>query len=134
MTSPKIDIDNDEIFDLERLITDGTNAIVPIIVEFPVYANEKLTTKKYALNIKPIKSYDIDNATRIGLKNPKTDFNTELVKRGLCNTDGDLLPSETVEKLPAGVVTQLAEKICEISGIRQDTEVNKDLLKEMMGF
>lgn len=124
----------DEVFDLETLITDGANSIVPLVIDFPVYQDDKLLVKKYAVNIKPIKAYDLDNATRIGFKNPDTSFNAEIVKRGLCTTDGETISPKTIDLLPAGVVAELADKICEISGIKQNKQDSKELVKEMMGF
>jgi hypothetical protein len=126
--------EEDEVFDLERLIVDGADARIPVEVEFPIYKDGELTYKKYGVMIKPLKSAELSNATQIGLKDKSSDVNTEIVKLGLCKKTGELYPEDFIEKLPAGVVNKLCEKICEVSGIRQDKERNDELIREMMGF
>ena len=123
-----------EIFDLETLIVDGTNARIHVEVDFPVYKNGEVHYKKYGAIIKPLPSHEFTNATQIGLKNFDTDVNTEIVKKGLCTKDGDLFPSDIVEKLPVGVIIKLAEKICEVSGIEQNKDDQTELVREVMGF
>ena len=123
-----------EIFDLETLIVDGANARIHVEVDFPVYKNGEVHYKKYGAIIKPLPSHEFTNATQIGLKNFDTDVNTEIVKKGLCTKDGDLFPSEVVEKLPVGVIIKLAEKICEVSGIEQNKDDQTELVREVMGF
>ena len=126
--------DNDETFDLERLILDGAEARIPVEVEFPVYKDGKLEYKKYGVMIRPLKSSEMSNATQKGLRDIDSDVNTEIVKRGLCRKTGEQFPEDIVEKLPAGVINKLTEKICEVSGIKQDKERNEELIREMMGF
>lgn len=123
-----------EVFDLETLIVDGADARIPIEVEFPIYKNGELKYKKYGVMIKPLKSSELTNATQKGLRDSNSDVNTEIVKLGLCRKTGAQYSPEIVEKLPAGVINKLTEKICEISGIHQDKEKNNELIREMMGF
>ena len=123
-----------ELFDLENLITDGADARIPLEVDFPIYKNGEMTHKKYGVIIRPLKSSELNNATQIGLRDSNSDVNTEIVKKGLLRKDGTSYPPEIVEKLPAGVINKLTEKICEISGIQTDNENNRELIKEMMGF
>ena len=125
---------DDNVFDLERLIVDGADARIPVEVDFPVYKDGELTVKKYGVMIRPLKSSELNNATQTGLRFDDTDVNTEIVKKGLCRKDGSPYDPEVVEKLPAGVINKLTEKICEVSGIQQDKERNAELIKEMMGF
>ena len=124
----------EEIFDLESLIVDGADARVYIEIGFPIYRDGEVKYSKYGAIIKPLPSSVFTNATQIGLKNPGTDVNTEIVKAGLCNKDGEAFPSEVVKKLPAGVIIEIANKICEISGIKQNDEDQAKLVKEVMGF
>lgn len=121
-------------FDLETLIIDGANARIPVEIDFPIYKNGELTYKKYGVMIRPLKSSELTNATQRGLRDIGSDVNTEIVKLGLCRKNGEQYSSEIVEKLPAGVINTLTEKICEISGIHQDKEKNNELIREMMGF
>ena len=125
---------DDDVFDLERLIVDGADARIPVEVDFPVYRDGELTVKKYGVMIRPLKSSELNNATQAGLRFDDTDVNTEIVKKGLCRKDGSPYDPDVVEKLPAGVINKLVEKICEVSGIQQDKERNAELIREMMGF
>ena len=125
---------NEEIFDLERLIVDGADARIPVEVDFPVYNDGELEYKRYGVMIRPLKSSELNNATQVGLRFDDTDVNTEIVKLGLCRKDGSPYDPDVVEKLPAGVINKLTEKICEVSGIQQDKEKNAELIREMMGF
>ena len=125
---------DDDVFDLERLIVDGADARIPIEIDYPVYKDGELTTKKYGVMIRPLKSFELNNATQRGLRDDSTDMNTEIVKLGLCRKDGEPFDPDIVEKLPAGVINKLTEKICEVSGIQQDKERNAELIREMMGF
>lgn len=129
--------DIDELNDLETLetlITAGTNARIPVEIDFPIYTDGELVYKKYAAMIRPLKSIEFSNASQLGLRDHYTDVNTEIVKRGLCTKNGEPYNPKIVEELPAGVINQLTEHICEISGIKRDKEANAELIKEMMGF
>ena len=125
---------DDDVFDLERLIVDGADARIPVEVDFPVYTDGELEYRKYGVMIRPLKSSELNNATQRGLQFDDTDVNTEIVKLGLCKKNGEAYPEDIVEKLPAGVINKITEKICEVSGIQQDKEKNAELVREMMGF
>ena len=131
---PMNEFNDDDVFDLERLIVDGADARIPVEVDYPVYHNGELVYRKYGAMIRPIRSSELNNATQIGLSDDTTDVNTEIVKKGLCCKDGTPFDPDVVEKLPAGVINKLTEKICEVSGIQQDKEKNAELIREMMGF
>ena len=130
----KLNDDSVDVFDLENLIVDGANAKIHIEVDFPVYKDGELKHMKYGAIIHPLSSTEFTNATQIGLKNPSTDVNTEIVKKGLCTKNGEPFPSELVEKLPVGVIVNIANKICEVSGIEANEENQAKLVKEVMGF
>lgn len=123
-----------ELMDLETLIIDGTNARIPVELEIPIYNDGELVYKTYGALIKPLTSNELNNATQLGLKDDATDVNTEIVKLGLCKKDGTLYNEEIVEKLPAGVINALTEKILDASGVKQDKEQNTEFLRELMGF
>lgn len=116
----------EEIFDLESLITDGIEAKVPIEIKYG--------EKTFGALIKPLTSTEWNNATRINLKNPKTTADIELVKKGLYNLNGEKYPPETIEKLPAGIILEIMKQIAKISGIELNTKENKEIAKELMGF
>ena len=123
-----------EMFELENLITDGADARIPLEVNFPVYKDGKMTTKKYGVIIRPITSAELNNATKIGLKDNNSDVNTEMVKKEILTKNNQNYPTKKKKKLPVGVINELATKICEVSGIQQTDQDNSKLIKEMMGF
>lgn len=133
-------INNDDIgleideFGLEQLIIDGADARIPLEIEFPFYKDGELTSRKYGVMIRPIKSSELNNATQRGLTDDATDVNTEIVKIGLCKKNGEPYSPEVVEKLPAGVINKLVEKIFDVSGIQTDKEAGEKYMREMMGF
>ena len=115
-----------EVLDLESLITDGVNAKVPVEITYK--------GKNYGAILKPLTNPEWNNATRIGLGNTKSSSELELLKRGLYTKNDKKFPAEIIEKLPAGVVMELAKELARISGISINVEDNVKLAKEMLGF
>lgn len=115
-----------EVLDLESLITDGVNAKVPVEITYK--------GKTYGAILKPLTNPEWNNATRIGLGNTKSSSELELLKRGLYTKNDKKFPAEIIEKLPAGVVMELAKELARISGISINVEDNVKLAKEMLGF
>ena len=115
-----------EVLDLESLITDGANAKVPVEITYK--------GKNYGAILKPLTNPEWNNATRIGLGNTKSSSELELLKRGLYTKNDKKFPAEIIEKLPAGVVMELAKELARISGISINVEDNVKLAKEMLGF
>ena len=129
-----LEIDNRE-FDLETLIVDGAKARIPIEVEFPIYHEDgTMTYEKRGAVVKPLKSHELTNASQIGLRVDDTDVNTEIVKAGLCRKNGEPYPPGVVESFPAGVITALAMKILDVSGVKPDKEATDRFIREMAGF
>ena len=122
--------EEEEIFNLESLITDGADARVPIEIKFPT----KTGTKRAAAMIRPLTNVEWNNAIRIARKNFTTTNEIELLKIALYTKDGEPFPKELVEKIPNGVVIKLVQILSEISGI-EITEENMKMAKEMLaGF
>ena len=122
--------EEEEIFNLESLITDGADARVPIEIKFPT----KTGTKRAAAMIRPLTNVEWNNAIRIARKNFTTTNEIELLKIALYTKDGEPFPKELVEKIPNGVVIKLVQTLSEISGI-EITEENMKMAKEMLkGF
>lgn len=117
---------NDEVFDLETLITEGTDAYVPLKFKYPN------TDKTVGVYIKPVTSQEFVNATRLGENN----IFINVVAMALFGQNKKQIPIEIIQKLPAGVVIELYKKIAEISGIptEQNDEVNKEMVDKLMGF
>lgn len=120
-----LSMDN-EVLDLESLITDGVNAKVPVEITYD--------GKKYGAILKPLTNPEWNNATRIGLKDPNTSSEIELLKRGLYTRNDKKFPAAVLEELPAGVVSELAKELARISGISFNMEENVKLAKDMLGF
>lgn len=114
---------NKDIYDLEALITDGTDNYIPL--KF-VYPGKDKTVGVY---IRPINTVEFTNASR----NPR-EVVINVVKTALYDTKKQLIPSEVIDKLPAGVTIELYKKIAEISGIPVDEQVNEELVEKLMGF
>lgn len=111
---------DDEYFDLEELITEGTDAKVPITIEFP-------NGKKAKALIKPILAED--------LKKVNFDFDepfdvvVEILKMSLFNSKGDQLSEKIINGLPAGLPMKISTEIFKISGIEINPN-NAGKLKE----
>ncbi|MBQ5473648.1 MAG: hypothetical protein IIT65_02895, partial [Lachnospiraceae bacterium] len=110
---------------LEELITEGTNAKVPIVIEFP-------DGKKAKAMIKPILTEDFK---RISFNTNETyKIMTEVLKISLLNSNGEQLPNNLIDKLPIGVPVKIVEKIFEISGIETNPEDAEKLKEELELF
>lgn len=116
---------NDEVFDLETLINEGTDAYIPL--KF-VYPN---TNKTVGVFIKPVTTQEFVNATRGG-----NNIFINVINGNLFDKNREPIKTEIIEKLPAGVTLELYKKIAEISGIptEQNKEVNQEMVDKLMGF
>lgn len=115
----------DKYDNLEELITEGTNAKVPIVIEFP-------DGKKAKAMIKPILTEDFK---RISFNTNETyKIMTEVLKISLLNSNGEQLPNNLIDKLPIGVPVKIVEKIFEISGIETNPEDAEKLKEELELF
>ena len=127
-------LNDEEVFDLETLITDGKDARFPVKFKFPKQQEDgtyKLVNAKALL--RPLTNIEWNNASRFKRSpNDKTTNEVELLKKALYTTEGKQMPPELVEAIPNGVVLTLVTKVAEISGV--DVDENMKLAKEMMGF
>jgi hypothetical protein len=126
----RLNNNDDEIFDLESLITDGADARFPIIVKFPK-GNE---TVEAAAMIRPLTSIELNNLSRTSRGSNVSNFGVELLKLALYTKDGKEFPVDLLTKIPAGVVNELCNEIYRISGITVDKAENMKLAKQMLGF
>ena len=119
-----------ELFDLESLITDGKDAKIPIEITFP--KPDGTGEVKATAMIRPLTNIEVN---RLGLnKNIDTTYELELLRTGLYTSKGEQFPDELINKIPSGVVNELAKEISRVSGIQINNEENMKLAKEMMGF
>lgn len=123
---------DDEIFDLESLVTDGKDARIPIVIEYP--RKDGKIVKAGAM-IRPLTNVEWNNATRLR-RNPKdnTTNEIELVKKALYTRDGEQFPPDLVMCIPNGVILELVKQIAKISGVDLKSKENIQMAKEMMGF
>ena len=117
---------DNEVLDLESLITDGANAKVPVEVTYK--------GKSYGAILKPLTSPEWNNATRIGLGSTNSSAELELLKLGLYTKNDKKFPVQVIEELPAGVIMELSKELARISGISINIEDNMKLAKDMLGF
>lgn len=126
----RLNNNDDEIFDLESLITDGADARFPITIQFPKGDSHVMA----AAMIRPLTSVELNNLSRKARGNNVSNFGVELLKLALYTKNGDEFPVDLLDKIPAGVVNELCNKVYEISGITIDKNENLKLARQMMGF
>ena len=136
----KLALSDEEVFDLEALITDGANAKIPITITYPkdgktvkAYTPAEQKTVKAAAMIRPLTNVEWNNCVRLQRKpGDKTSNEVELVKKALYTKTGEPFPPQLVDKLPNGVVMELVKQISIISGVDYDEQIR--LTAQMLGF
>lgn len=128
--------EEEEIFDLETLITGGTDVKYNVVIQFPKQeADGTFRSVKASAIIRPLNNVEWNNALTIGFnKAYNTSAEVEIVKKGLFTKSGEQFPSDLIDDMDAGVVTQLARKIADISGVSLNREVSTDFIKDLVGF
>lgn len=112
---------------LEQAITEGTKALIPYEFEYP---NTDLTVE---VRLKPITNPEFNNAVDTYKLNGTT-VEIELLHIGLFNIDETGFDYETLQKLPAGLVLDLAMKLMDISGIDFNKLPNRSTVDNLPGF
>lgn len=115
----------DEYFDLETLITEGTEAKVPIIIEFP-------DGRKSKALIKPVLAEDL-KIIGFNFDNPFTVM-TEVLKISLLNSNGEPLSEKLIDGLPAGLPIKISQEIFKISGIETNPEDAQQMKEDLESF
>lgn len=114
---------DDELFDLETLITEGVEARVPIEIEFP-------NGKKAQATIRPISTGEFQTIYTRDTSN----LLVNVLEAGLMNKDGEPLPRNLLEAMPIGLPVKITQQIFEISGIETDAEDAEALKDELESF
>ena len=96
----------EELFDLETLITEGVGSRVPIEIEFP-------DGRKAAAIIRPISTSEFQT---IYHGNAATIL-VNILDLALMNKNGEPLPRSLVEDMPLGLPIKIVKQIFAISGI-----------------
>lgn len=130
-----LELDDEEVYDLETLITDGKDARFPVQFKYPKQ-NEDGTLRMVTAGalIRPLTNIEWNNAAKMKRSpNSKTTNEVELLKKAMYTKDGKQMPPELVEAIPNGVVIELVKLVSEVSGV--DYEGNLKMAKDlMMGF
>ena len=125
-------IEDEEIYDLETLITGGTDVKIPITISYPKEDGRKV---KAAAMIRPVTATEWNNAVRKGMnQNMLSSPDVELLKKALYTKKGEAFPVELIEALPAGVVTALARMVADVSGVEFDKDAAENAIRKMAGF
>ena len=120
----------DEIFELDQIITEGTKAKIPFTFIFPN------TDKKVGVLVRPLSTNEYQNAV-LRAKRLNSNFLIELAKSGVYKMDESKFPEDLITELPAGVITRIANEINRISGVELvegSEEVQQQIFEELMGF
>ena len=120
--------------ELEKLILQGSQAEIPIIINYPIYNGEEVTYKELTAFIKPLTNTDANNAYQKGARLRNSTPNIELVKIGLYDKNMKHLKPELVEKMPSGVIDAVCKQLMDVSGIKVDKEQQLELARRMMDF
>jgi len=123
--------------DLEDLIISGTDARIPVVFELELFdkKQKKMVVHNVSCNLKPLTNTEVQNAQRIAYKSTTTTLQIEILKKGMFGINDDKpFNQKLIEKLPTGVVDNLAEKLLDISGVKLEDEQQRQLAEQMMGF
>lgn len=122
-------LNNEETFSLESLITEGTELKIPITFDFPT----KKGLKKASAIIRPLTASEWETAQNYAIKTKK-DFMLKILEKGLLNDDGEPLPFELLKAMPFGVVNEIYLRIADVSGVKLNQKEQYEFTKELLGF
>ena len=118
--------ENAKVMNLESLITGGIDAIIPITITY--------MGQDFSANIRPINAIENNEVTQKYI-NKRESVILNTVKKCLLKDDGKNYTIAELEKIPAGVIQNIYNKIQEISGIENTTsEDDMKMIRELMGF
>lgn len=117
---------DNKVATLESLITAGTDAKIPIIVEYLGSA--------YTVDVKPLNAVEMNYIQTKWFSN-KDSITLNMCLKGMLKPDGSNFSEDELLALPNGVIQQIADKINEISGnVVSDDEKQNELLEKILGF
>ena len=118
--------ENAKVMNLESLITGGIDAIIQITITY--------MGQDFSANIRPINAIENNEVTQKYI-NKRESVTLNTVKKCLLKDDGKNYTIAELEKIPAGVIQNIYNKIQEISGIENTTsEDDMKMVRELMGF
>lgn len=113
----------EELFDLETLITEGVDARVPIEIEFP-------NGKKAQALIRPISTGEFQTI----YNGNASELLVNILEAGLMNKNGEPLPVDLIKSMPVGLPAKITQQIFEISGIETNNEDLQEAVKQLELF
>ena len=118
--------ENAKVMNLESLITGGIDAVIPITITY--------MGQDFSANIRPINAIENNEVSQKYI-NKRESVILNTVKKCLLKDDGKNYTITELEKIPAGVIQNIYNKIQEISGIENTTsEDDMKMIRELMGF
>lgn len=114
---------DDTFFDLETLITEGTESRVPIEIEFP-------DGRKAQALIRPITTGEFQTV----YNGNAAELLVNVLATSLMNKNGNSIDSSLIKKMPVGLPAQIVQQIFEISGIKTNPEDAEKLKEELELF
>lgn len=118
MSDAKIEVDE---YNLEDLIVLGEDKKIPIEVTFP--KPDGTPVKAKAL----VKQLTLKEIDMVKINNPNVlEANLLLLSQALFKANGENFTEKELLNFPMGVVSSIAEKIMEISGVNLDPKELKD--------
>ena len=122
-----------DIAEIEKLILDGANTKIPYSINYPIYdvENKQISFKQMSIKLQPVNSADWNNAMANFKDNNRA---IKIVEKSLYTKDEQKFPMKLIQKMPSGVITTLYKEIAKISGVELNSEEDKELIKDLMGF
>lgn len=114
---------DDTFFDLETLITEGTESRVPIEIKFP-------DGRKAQALIRPITTGEFQTV----YNGNAAELLVNVLATSLMNKDGNSIAPSLIKKMPVGLPAQIVQQIFEISGIKTNPEDAEKLKEELELF
>lgn len=112
----KVELGEEE-WDLEELILLGDDKKIPILIEYPKPDGKRVKAKAL------IKQLTINEIDTVKTKQENQLQAAMLVlQKALFKSNGEPFSKNELKRLPIGVLTEISDKILEISGINEDTK------------
>ena len=124
MSNKGLELNSEEqIYDIEQLITEGIDARVPIEIDFP-------NGKKAAAMIRPLSTSEFKTI----YSGDASNILVSILEKGLMNKNGEALSHDLIEAMPIGLPAGIIKQIFEISGVETNEEDTNELINNLNLF
>lgn len=127
-------IQNEDVMELEQLIIQGSEATIPIVIDYPIFKGDHVEYVEVGAFIKPLTNKQSTIAYAKGIRSASSTPNIELVKIALYDKNMEHLKPELVEKMPSGIIDAITKQVMDVSGIKIDKDEQADLVRRLMDF